>query len=75
MNITPKMLFLYVGEDNRNMVFCSKDCDNCPIKFTCFTNTATAYNVTLDIEEKKIVKCEPYYTTEELQDMASWSSG
>ena len=54
------------------MVFCDGNCTDCPIKFTCFTCNATAFNVTIDKEKKRITDCVPYYTTEE---MASWSSG
>jgi len=69
-NITPKMLFLYVGEENKNMVFCGMDCNKCPIKYQCFTTKATAFNVVLDLKKKKMVGCIPYYTTEELHEMA-----
>ncbi|MFA7101170.1 MAG: hypothetical protein WC196_05435 [Bacilli bacterium] len=62
--MTRKMLFIYVGQDNVNMIFCDGVCDDCPIKFTCFTCNATAFNVTVDKQKKRIVECIPYYAEE-----------
>lgn len=67
-NITPKMLFLYIGTETRNMVFCDKNCDNCPIRYQCFTTKAMAFHITLDPKKKKMVSCTPhYYTADELR--------
>lgn len=50
------MLFI----NDKNMLFCDKKCEECPIKYVCYTNDVVAFDIKINMRTKRLVECLPH---------------
>lgn len=65
-NFAPKMIFIHQNGDCKRFDFCKKNCEDCLIRFTCFTNKVTAFDLVVN-DNYNIVSCTPHPVGDECE--------